>query len=44
MEYYKIIDLDIPTVEYDLSKIDRNITKEELKNYQVYVNNILKFL
>ena len=28
----KIIDLNIPTVEYDLSKIERNITKEELKN------------
>lgn len=31
----KIIDLDIPTVEYDLSKIDRNITKAELKNILV---------
>ncbi len=29
----KIIDLDMPTVEYDLSKVKRNITKEELKNY-----------
>lgn len=28
----KIIELDVPTVEYNLSKIDRNITKDELRD------------